>query len=507
MSNEIRKVIAASSAGSLLAFYDFYLFTSLAAVIAPHFFPNSNPPVALLLTIATFAASFVARPFGALIFGRLGDMTGRKPAFSLSLLIMGGSTFVIGFVPGYDSIGLAAPVLVLLLRLLQGLALGGETGGAVTYVAEHSPADRRGSSTAWVQAAAALGLVFSLGAILIARYALDPDHAVSIEKFNAWGWRIPFLLSIVLVVTAAYIRRKMPESPPFDHLKSKGKLSAAPLKDSFTPKANLKLGLIALCGATMGQGVVFCTGTLYAQSFLEKICSLDFDQSKTILLIAFVLAAPFFLIFGRWSDRIGRKGIILGGMLLAILSWPLLFRQLPVIARTAGRTELTDQKEIRSSVAFIGKSRDLTRTTSTFSHFADGMQVVETKEDTVFADGRISAKPLTTLSSTLNTADYWKMVTILFIVALSVSMVCGPIAALLADLFPTRIRYTALSLPYEIGNGIFGGLIPFSAALLTTTRPGDKLAGLWYPLGIVAICFVTGALAIPPKDRKFAHVD
>ncbi|HUB60749.1 MAG TPA: MFS transporter [Puia sp.] len=511
-ANEIRMVVAAASAGSFLAFYDFFLFANLAPLIASRFFPDSTPTAALLLTIATFATSFVARPFGALVFGRLGDLTGRKPAFSLSLLIMGVSTFAIGLVPGFDRIGLAAPAIILLLRLLQGLALGGDTGGAMTYTAEASPAAHRGLSTAWIQASALLGLVVSLGAILMTRYALDPDQAISVEKFNAWGWRIPFLLSILLVAVSAYIRSKLPESPAFTRLKPEGILSSSSvpprsLLPSSTPVLPPSRLLLTLLGATMGQGVLFCTGTLFALSFLEKTCHIDLDQSKTMLLIAFVPATPLVLLFGRWSDRIGRKGILLGGMLLAVLSWPFLFHELPAIPRTEGRTELTARKEIRSTVSFIGKSRDLTRTTETISYYADGMQVVETKEDTVFANGRVSANPKSTLSSSINTRDYWKIIAILFGIAFSISMVCGPIAALLADFFPARIRYTSLSLAYEIGNGIFGGLVPWLAVLLTTAWPGNKEAGLWYPLGITVICFVIGALAIPSKGRKFAHVD
>lgn len=264
-----------------------------------------------------------------------------------------------------------------------------------------------------------------------------------------------------------------------------------------------------IAAATPGflLGVVFCILTLCTRSFLERTCRIESGQSKAILLIALILAAPIFVIFTRWSDRIARKWIIPGGLLLAFLAWFLLFRQVPVIAGTAGRIELTDQKEIQSTVAFIGKSRDLTRTTSTFTRFADGMQLVETKEDTVFANGRISANPRTTLSGTLNSGDFWKIVPILFLMALSVAMICGPIVALLTGLLLTRIRYTALSRPFRIGNGIAAGLVPFVAVLLTGNRPGETLAGLWYPLGILAVCFVTGALAIPPKDRKFAHVN
>jgi MFS family permease len=256
----------------------------------------------------------------------------------------------------------------------------------------------------------------------------------------------------------------------------------------------------------MGQGIVVYTGQFYAQSFLEKTCNIDFDQSKTAMLIAVLLASPFFLIFGSWSDRIGRKWIILGGMLLAVLSYSFLFGQLLAISGTEGRMEQNDQKEIRSNVAFIGKTRDLARTTSTYYHYQDGMQVVETKQDTVFSDGRISTKPMTTTSKTLNTGDYWKIIAILFILVLYSTMVNGPIAAFLVELFPTRIRYTSLSLPYHIGNGVFGGLTPFIAVLLTTIYPGNKLAGLWYPIVFTTACFVIGAVLLPGRKRAGHHV-
>ncbi|MES1160763.1 MAG: MFS transporter, partial [Bacteroidota bacterium] len=285
-ARRIRKVIAASSVGTLIEWYDFYIFGSLATVIASQFFPKTNPTAALLSTLATFAAGFIVRPFGALVFGRLGDLVGRKYTFLLTLVIMGGSTFAIGLVPKYETIGFAAPLIVLLLRLLQGLALGGEYGGAATYVAEHSPADRRGYFTSWIQTTATVGLLVSLGIILLTRHVLDPDPARSIEKFNDWGWRIPFLISIVLVIISIYIRLKMSESPLFSKLKTEGKIAVNPLKESFGHKANLKMVLLALFGAAMGQGVVFYASQFYAQSFLENVCNIDFDQSKTIMILA-----------------------------------------------------------------------------------------------------------------------------------------------------------------------------------------------------------------------------
>ncbi len=506
-AKDIRKIIVASSVGTLIEWYDFYIFGSLATVIAGQFFPRSNPAAGILATLATFAAGFVVRPFGALVFGRLGDLIGRKYTFLLTLVIMGGSTFCIGLVPGYASIGVIAPLIVLLLRLLQGLALGGEYGGAATYVAEHSPDHRRGFFTSWIQATATLGLFISLGIILITRRGLDADAARSIEKFNDWGWRIPFLISIVLVAISVYIRLKMQESPLFQRLKTEGKLSVNPLKESFGRKANLRIVLLALFGATMGQGVVFYTGQFYAQSFLETVVKIDFDQSKTMLLVAIGLATPFFVVFGSWSDRVGRKWIMLAGMALAVVSYPFIFRQLLTIPATEGRVEIAAQKEILSAVAFVGKSKDMIRTSSTLSHYDGGLLVTETRKDTVYANGRTSIKPTVTSSRTVGRADYWKMVGLLFLMVFYVTMVYGPIAAFLAELFPTRIRYTSMSLPYHIGNGVFGGMTPFIVVLLTTIYTGDKLVGLWYPIGVAAISLVIGAIYIPskPQETSFDH--
>jgi MFS family permease len=294
----IWKVIGASSLGTLIEWYDFYIFGSLATVLASQFFPKTNPTAALLSTLATFAAGFLVRPFGALVFGRLGDIIGRKHTFLLTLIIMGGATFAIGLIPSFESIGYLAPILVLLLRLLQGLALGGEYGGAATYVAEHAPEHQRGFYTSWIQTTATLGLFVSLGVVLITRHSLDKNEARSIAAFNDWGWRIPFLLSIILVAVSVYIRLKMKESPLFQQIKVAGQLSTNPLKESFGHTTNLKMVLLALFGATMGQGVVWYTGQFYAQSFIENVCKIDFDQSRTILIWAILFATPFFVIFG-----------------------------------------------------------------------------------------------------------------------------------------------------------------------------------------------------------------
>lgn len=452
----IRQVIWASSLGTLIEWYDFYIFGSLATVIATQFFPKTNPTAALLSVLATFAAGFIVRPFGALVFGRIGDLVGRKYTFLLTLVIMGGSTFCIGLVPSYERIGFAAPIIVLVLRLLQGLALGGEYGGAATYVAEHAPPDRRGFYTSWIQTTATLGLFVSLGVILITRHALDSDEATSIAKFNDWGWRIPFLLSIVLVGVSVYIRLKMNESPLFAKLKNEGRTSTNPLKESFARKGNLKMVLLALFGATMGQGVVWYTGQFYAQSFLENTCKIDFDQSRTILIWAILFATPFFVVFGSWSDRVGRKWIMMAGMVLAVCTYRPLFGQM---------MQLTDASRARTD------------------------QVVAHSESTVIN----SVEKQTT---TVDTATYWKLVGIVFILILYVTMVYGPIAAFLVELFPTKIRYTSMSLPYHIGNGVFGGLTPFIATLLTTVYHNDPLVGLWYPIAIAAVCVVIGTLYI-----------
>ena len=496
-SKGIWKVIAASSVGTLIEWYDFYIFGSLATTIADQFFPKTNPTAALLSTLATFAAGFIVRPFGALVFGRLGDLIGRKYTFLLTLIIMGGSTFAIGLVPGYASIGFAAPLLVLLLRLLQGLALGGEYGGAATYVAEHSPPHRRGYFTSWIQTTATLGLFLSLGVILITRHILDPDLATSIKKFDDWGWRIPFWLSIVLVGVSIYIRLKMKESPLFSKIKAEGKVSTNPLKESFGHKMNLKMVLLALFGATMGQGVVWYTGQFYAQSFMETVCRINFDQSRTILLWGILFATPFFIVFGGWSDKVGRKWIMLTGMLLAIVSYHYIFQQFISISDTSTRTELVEKRkvlEVKTTNSANDPGNSIT-TTSTEVHFADGAVFKEVKTDSLFANAPVRSS-VRYQDKILPSADYWKLVGWIFVLILYVTMVYGPIAAFLVELFPTRIRYTSMSLPYHIGNGVFGGLTPFIALLLTTIYVDDKLSGLWYPILIGGVCLVIGAIYI-----------
>jgi MFS family permease len=496
----IWKVIGASSVGTLIEWYDFYIFGSLATVIANQFFPKTNPTAALLSTLATFAAGFIVRPFGALVFGRLGDIVGRKYTFLLTLILMGGSTFAIGLIPSYESIGFLAPILVLILRLLQGLALGGEYGGAATYVAEHSPANKRGFYTSWIQTTATLGLFVSLGVILITRHSLDSDLQTSIAKFNDWGWRIPFLVSILLVIVSIYIRLKMNESPMFSKLKREGKTSVNPLKESFVHKANLKMVLLALFGATMGQGVVWYTGQFYAQSFIENVCKVDFEQSRTLLIWAILFATPFFMVFGSWSDKVGRKWIMMVGMLLAIISYRPLFGKLLNLSDAKQKTEIADKRTVNITSTTITGTTDSLRKTVTKTFYTDGLQMTEIKTDTLYAQaGKTTIKPDLKVSKVIGNYDYWMMVGIVFIMILYVTMVYGPIAAFLVELFPTKIRYTSMSLPYHIGNGVFGGLTPFIATLLTTIYVDDKLSGLMYPILIAAVCLVIGVLYVSNK--------
>lgn len=504
MSNQtnqgIWKVIGASSVGTLIEWYDFYIFGSLATVIASQFFPNTNPTAALLSTLATFAAGFIVRPFGALVFGRLGDLIGRKYTFLLTLVLMGGSTFAIGLIPSYATIGFAAPILVLILRLLQGLALGGEYGGAATYVAEHAPANKRGYFTSWIQTTATLGLFVSLGVILLTRHSLDADPETSIRKFNEWGWRIPFLVSIILVVVSIYIRLKMNESPLFAKLKAEGKVSVNPLKESFGHKTNLKMVLLALFGATMGQGVVWYTGQFYAQSFIENVCKIDFDQSRTIIIWAILLATPFFVVFGSWSDKIGRKWIMMAGMLLALFAYRPIYRQFIQLTDIAPKME----QAIASATVPVVQTNPIAdgsgtiKTTRTRFSLPSGMQFTELRTDTLKTGATHTSTPGKTVytEKKLDTATYWIFVGLIFIQVIFVTMVYGPIAAFLVELFPTKIRYTSMSLPYHIGNGVFGGLTPFIATLLTTIYTQDALVGLWYPILIAAVCLVIGSLYI-----------
>lgn len=422
---KIWQVIAASSAGTMIEWYDFYIFGSLGTIIAPLFYPPGDPAIQFLVLLATFATGFLVRPFGALVFGRIGDLVGRKYAFLLTLLIMGGATTLIGFLPTYESIGLLAPIILVTLRLLQGLALGGEYGGAATYVAEHSPDNKRGYYTSFIQTTATLGLFLSLGVILTTR--LSMGDAV----FKAWGWRIPFLLSVFLVAMSYYIRMKLKESPLFAGMKAAGKTSRKPLSETLRNPENRKLMMLALFGATAGQAVVWYTGQFYALFFLQTTLKVNFVTANVIVAIALALATPFFIVFGSWSDRIGRKKIMMFGCLIAALTYYPIYRAM--------------------------------------HHYA--------------------ASPI--------------MLTLLvFVQVLYVTMVYGPIAAFLVEAFPTRIRYTSMSLPYHFGNGWFGGLTPFIATYIVTVT-GNIYAGLTYPIAVAMMTFIIGSLYLKEtKDVK-----
>lgn len=494
-TQSIWRVIGASSVGTLIEWYDFYIFGSLATVIASQFFPKTDPTAALLSTLATFAAGFIVRPFGALVFGRLGDLIGRKYTFLLTLVIMGGSTFAIGLVPSYESIGFAAPIIVLILRLLQGLALGGEYGGAATYVAEHAPPERRGYFTSWIQTTATLGLFVSLGVILLTRHSLDTDLQKSIAKFNDWGWRIPFLVSILLVIVSIYIRMKMNESPLFAKLKSEGKVSVNPLKESFVHKGNLKMVLLALFGATMGQGVIWYTGQFYAQSFIENVCKVDFDQSRTIIIWAILFATPLFVVFGAWSDKVGRKWIMLAGMLCGILFYrPIYHKFLDLSLTTNIKERVFEPGSTKRDASLIPGTGDSLVTHSALYVYPEHVQFRQVQTDTVYHDGTVHYGEVKRVEKKLLGSVYWTFVLLVFIQIVFVTMVYGPIAAFLVEMFPTKIRYTSMSLPYHVGNGVFGGLTPFIATLLTTIYTGDKLVGLWYPVIIAAVCMFIGVI-------------
>lgn len=480
-------IISASSVGTLIEWYDFYIFGSLATVLSTKFFPTDNPTAAFLNTLATFAAGFVVRPFGALVFGRLGDLIGRKYTFMVTLMLMGGATFAIGLIPSYATIGAWAPILVLTLRLLQGLALGGEYGGAATYVAEHAPAERRGFFTSWIQTTATLGLVISLAVIMATRASMSK------EAFDEYGWRIPFLVSILMVLVSLLIRKNMEESPMFEQAKAEGKISKNPLKESFGNKLNLKYVLLALFGATMGQGLVWYTGQFYAQTFLLKICNLDDIQTNTILVIGLLLGTPLFVLFGALSDKIGRKGIMMAGMIIAVLAYRPIFEQM------YKKVDVTNKTVVPGSEKMILKGN----TTTITKEFTDGSSYKNVI--TEISPEKIESK----ISIKINETDQWTLVGYIFLLISFVTMAYGPIAAFLVEMFPTKIRYTSMSLPYHIGNGVFGGLMPAIATFLVSNAQTagvvqkPYLEGLNYPIALISVCVVIGVIYIK-SDKKAA---
>lgn len=547
MTSKERKVIFASSLGTIFEWYDFYLYGSLAAIIAKQFFSGVNDTAAYIFALMAFAAGFAVRPFGALVFGRLGDMIGRKYTFLVTILIMGASTFVVGVLPNYATIGIAAPIILVALRMLQGLALGGEYGGAATYVAEHAPNGRRGAYTAWIQTTATLGLFLSLLIILGCRMSMPT------EAFEAWGWRIPFLISIVLLGVSVWIRLMLNESPAFQKMKDEGKHSKAPLTEAFGNWKNLKIVLLALFGLVAGQAVVWYTGQFYALFFLQQTLKVDAQEANLMIAAALLIGTPFFIIFGALSDKIGRKPIIMAGLALAVVTYFPIFKAITHYANPAleqavatspivvyadpdecafqfnpvGTSKFTASCDIAKS-ALVRKGAPYSNEAApagTIAQIRVGEIVIPAYDAAGHTTGTAvnlhgGAAPAAApadlksagatfdkaLSDALRTAGYppradpdavnhVMVVVMLAILVLYVTMVYGPIAAMLVEMFPTRIRYTSMSLPYHIGNGWFGGFLPTTSFAIVAAT-GDIYSGLWYPIIIAAATFVIGMLFI-----------
>ena len=535
MTGEEKKVIFASSLGTVFEWYDFYLYGSLAAIIAKQFFAGLDPNAAFIFALLAFAAGFIVRPFGALVFGRLGDMIGRKYTFLVTILIMGLSTFIVGVLPNYASIGVAAPVILICLRMLQGLALGGEYGGAATYVAEHAPHGKRGAYTAWIQTTATLGLFLSLMVILGTRTAIGE------AAFADWGWRVPFIVSILLLGISVWIRMSMNESPAFQKMKSEGKTSKAPLAESFGQWKNLKIVLLALFGLVAGQAVVWYSGQFYALFFLTSVLKVDGSTANLLVAASLVIGTPFFVVFGSLSDKIGRKPIILAGLLLAVVTYFPLFAKLteaanPDLAKaqksaqvsvTAAAGDCSFQgnpvaREIDFTKSCDIAKRFLAQQSVSYSNITAaeaGPAKIKIGEKEIVApvakveNAKFTAESVAAIaafkkevSEALKEAGYpakadpakvdkVTIIVILSILVIYVTMVYGPIAAMLVELFPTRIRYTSMSLPYHIGNGWFGGLMP-TIAFAMVAQNGDMYYGLWYPIVIAAATFVIGLLFV-----------
>jgi len=535
-----RRVIFASSLGTVFEWYDFYLYGSLSAIISRQFFSGVNETTAFIFALLAFAAGFFVRPFGALVFGRLGDLIGRKHTFLITILIMGISTALVGLLPGYAAIGVAAPVTLIVLRLLQGLALGGEYGGAATYVAEHAPPGKRGLYTSWIQTTATLGLFLSLLVILACRLALG-------ERFEAWGWRIPFLVSIVLLGISVYIRLQLQESPAFLHIKNTGRLSRAPLKEAFGTWSNLRIVILALLGATAGQAVVWYGGQFYALFFLEKILQVDAQAANLIIAAALLIGTPFFVVFGALSDRIGRKPVVMGGCVLAALTYFPVFQGLTHFANpalgaavaAAPVTVVADPRECSFQFDPVGRkafttSCDVAKSAlarmgvpysneaapaGTVAHvrIGNGAQAVhvEAFDGTGMAKrefGQASESFGARLRQALTAAgyparadmsrlSYPAVIALCTYLVILVTMVYGPIAAWLVELFPTRIRYTSLSLPYHIGNGWFGGFLPVTSFAIVAAT-GDIYAGLWYPVAIALMSAMLGTFFLKTPELK-----
>ena len=536
MTREERKVIVASSVGTVFEWYDFYLAGALAINISANFFSGVNPTAGFIFTLLGFAAGFAVRPFGALFFGSLGDLIGRKYTFLVTMTLMGIATFVVGILPSYASIGIAAPILFIACRLLQGLALGGEYGGAATYVAEHAPHDRRGFYTSWIQTTATVGLFLSLLVVVALRLALTP------EQFAAWGWRVPFLLSIILLGVSIWIRLQLEESPAFKRMKAEGKGSKTPLREAFGVWKNAKIALIALFGGTAGQAAVWYTGQFYALFFLTQTLKLDATTSNIVIAVSLLIGTPFFVFFGWLSDKIGRKPIILAGCALAMVTYFPLFQALtnavnpalnaaieksPVVViadpnecsfqfNPTGTASFTTSCDIaksflaRNSVNYANQAAPA----GTPAQIKIGDKVI-TSFDKAKAGAEGVAKERafnTEATAAIRAAGYpaaadpkqinmTMVIVILTILVIYVTMVYGPIAALLVELFPTRIRYSGMSLPYHIGNGWFGGFLPPTAFAIVAAT-GDIYSGLWYPIVVAGMTLVVGLLFMPEtKDR------
>jgi MFS family permease len=450
----------------MIEWYDFYIFGSLATTISPLFYPSGNDTLALIAYLSTFAVGFVVRPFGALFFGRIGDLVGRKYAFLVTLLIMGGATAAIGFLPTYATIGIAAPIILLIIRILQGLALGGEYGGAAVYVAEHVPDERRGFYTSFIQITATLGLFVSLVVILLVQNSMSP------QTFSNWGWRIPFLISLLLVGVSMYMRLRMKESPIFKQIKTAGMTSAQPLKDAFAKWENLKHVLISLFGATAGQGVVWYTGQFYALFHLQTILKINGRSANYIVAIALLLGMPLFVFFGGLSDKIGRKKIMMLGCALAALSYLPIYHAMQRVAGSEVVTAVSQKNPVTGAIS-------LTPQTMVNGSIQPAKEVLT----------------YTTFANLITNATAWQLILLVFIQVIFVTMVYGPIAAYLVEAFPAKIRYTALSLPYHIGNGVFGGLLPL-IGLSVIAQTGNIYAGLYYPIAIASVTFLVGSLLL-----------
>jgi MFS family permease len=540
VTGDEKRVIFASSLGTVFEWYDFYLYGSLAAIIAKQFFAGVNPTAGFIFALMAFAAGFAVRPFGAIFFGRLGDLVGRKYTFLITILIMGLSTFIVGLLPSYESIGIAAPIILIALRLLQGLALGGEYGGAATYVAEHAPEGKRGIYTSWIQTTATLGLFLSLLVILGVRTFIGE------KEFSEWGWRIPFLLSIILLGVSVWIRLQLNESPVFKRMKEEGTSSKAPLTESFGQWKNLKIVILALIGLTAGQAVVWYTGQFYALFFLTQTLKVDGSTANLMIAGSLLIGTPFFIVFGALSDKIGRKPIIMAGCLIAALTYFPIFKALTHYANPAleaaqakspvvvvadpascsfqfnpvGTAKFTSSCDIakgflaRSSVNYSNEAAPA----GAVAQIKVGDKVIASYEATGLVGDEAKKKGdefNKAIGEAIKSAGYpakadasqvnYVMVTaLLVILVIYVTMVYGPIAAMLVEMFPTRIRYTSMSLPYHIGNGWFGGFLPTTAFAMVAAT-GDIYYGLWYPISIALMTFVVGTLLVRETKDNPIH--